>query len=70
VKIVKNLYLVQDNDRPLYVLARTYGHAVSIWKNKIAKENDIDVCDVEDPVGVNFICSGNEVLNSEGGNVE
>ena len=40
-----NLYHVQDADRPMYVVAFSYGHAVELWEEVIREENDIETGD-------------------------
>lgn len=57
-----SLYQIQDNDRPLWVQAEDYGQAVAKWKILIAFENDMEVDDVEDPQGVNFICDAEDFI--------
>jgi hypothetical protein len=36
------LFQVQDSDRPLWVVARDWHHAVQQWKDQIAIENNGD----------------------------
>ncbi|KKM78195.1 hypothetical protein LCGC14_1362420 [marine sediment metagenome] len=57
-----NLYLVQDPDRPLYVLASSWTIALRKWKGVIALENDIPVSDVEEPQGIQLICENNDLV--------
>lgn len=49
------LYHVQDNDRPLFVIAGSWSGAVSMWKRAIAMENDMSVADVDEPQGVQLV---------------
>lgn len=56
------LFNVQDSDRPMWVIADSYGHAVERWKVLVAKENDMWLDDVEDPQGVHFVCDHDELL--------
>jgi len=58
-----SLYHIQDSDRPMWVMARDYGHAVNKWKVFIAKENDMEEKDVEEPVGVELVCEDNDFLS-------
>lgn len=56
-----NLFQVQDSDRPMWVVAESYGHAVKRWREQIAKENPTDDCSGEEPDGVNLIASGTDL---------
>lgn len=56
------LFLVQDSDRPLWIVAKDYGEAESIWTDFVAKENDMKVQDVEPPQGISFICEDNDLI--------
>ena len=56
------LYNVQDGDRPMWVLANSFGDALTRWKYHIAKENEMDFKDVDDPQGVHFVCDDDELL--------
>ena len=61
-----NLYLVQDSDRPIYIVARDYGHAVQRWRRVIFLENydpEADsLDDVEEPEGAQLVAKGHELL--------
>lgn len=59
-----NLYHVQDNDRPMWVLAKDYGHAVTLWKRHVGEENDMSAIVVDEPQGVQFICDEDDLLNA------
>jgi hypothetical protein len=54
-----NLYQVQDDDRPMFVVARDFGDAVRRWQAQIAKENE--GCDGEQPKGVSVIAENSDV---------
>ena len=56
------LYYVQDPDRPVYTIARTYGEAVDKWKMLVSRENAMPTVDVEDPIGVSYICDDDEFV--------
>lgn len=60
-----NLYRIQDSDRPMWVVAETYGQAVQRWKVQIALENNQQPSDVTDPQGVELVCESNSLLDSE-----
>ena len=60
------LYLIKDNDRPLFVVAKNYGEAEYVWRKIVARENETTLDDVEHPKGINFICDDMElVLNGD-----
>lgn len=56
------LYHIQDMDRPMWVIAENYGHAVARWTAVVASENDMAQEDVEPPQGVAHICEDCELL--------
>ena len=56
------IFLIQDNDRPMYVVARTLAHAERLWRHVVARENDMSAQDVEMPLGVAFICPDDEMI--------
>lgn len=57
------LFHVQDEDRPLFVVADDYGHAIRKWQNIIREENDD--CDVGLPLGVAIVAEDNELVIGE-----
>jgi hypothetical protein len=65
-----NLYLVQDADRPLYVLASDFAAALRLWQAQIEFENDL-ASDTEAgepdqaPHGVQLIARGWQVLQAK-----
>lgn len=67
------LYLVQDDDRPLYVVARSFADAIARWQLVIRGENGDDLTEDPQPQGVQRICRPDELLvprlaRKEGGN--
>jgi hypothetical protein len=65
-KRIMPLYLIQDNDRPLWIVAKSYGQAEQVWKKIVAQENEISLDEVESPKGINFICDDMDlVLNGD-----
>jgi len=56
-----NLYHVQDSERPMYVIANDYGHAVSLWSRQISSENDDETPDPPD--GVCMVACGTDVTS-------
>jgi len=49
------LFLVQDDNRPMYVLAETWQEAVDKWRRVIQEENAPDDCSDEQPKGVQLV---------------
>lgn len=56
-----NLYFVQDTDRPMHIVADSYGEAVTRWQKQIQRENDSGDCDHEEPQGVTLVAEGSNV---------
>lgn len=56
------LFNVQDSDRPMWVVAESYGAAVEKWIKFVAKENDMEPEDVEAPDGVMLVCHDDEFI--------
>jgi len=56
------LYLIQDSDRPLYIIAKDKNEAENLWKEQIAKENDMQPFEVEECDGINKIADNDEIL--------
>lgn len=54
------LYLVQDSDRPLYVIAGSWSGAINMWKKAVAIENDMEVEDVDEPKGAQLVADEDE----------
>jgi hypothetical protein len=60
------LYLVQDADRPLWVVAESWQAALKQWQKQIAVENAtpdnlLEAAD-NDPQGILRICDNDELL--------
>ena len=53
------LFLIQDSDRPMWLVAADWGVALSQWKVLIASENDGD--DAE-PDGIQLVCPDDELM--------
>lgn len=61
-----NLYLVQDCDRPMYVIAKTWSHAVSLWRHQLARddpENAEDILNLSQPEGISLVAEGTDPDN-------
>ena len=58
------LYLIQDTDRPLWVVGKNYGQAEHTWKKIVAKENEIKIDEVESPLGISFVCEDLDLILS------
>ena len=58
-----NLYYIQDADRPMYVLAESYDHALTKWEKRIRIENNMEGDDYIEPVqGIQFIADYNDIV--------
>ena len=58
------IFQIQDNDRPMFVIAGSWGEAVSLWKRAIAIENECVIEEVEEPKGVALVCEEDEWITS------
>lgn len=56
------LFKVQDPDRPMWIIADTFGGAIEEWNKVIAIENDIKEDEVDPPIGVEFICPDEDIV--------
>ena len=58
------LYLVQDSDRPLYIVADSWERAIGAWQQVILTENPPQGDDtaLDSPTGVQFLCHDNEIV--------
>ena len=56
----QNLYLVQDSDRPMYVVAENWNTALEKWKAKVKEENDGEIW--EDCMGIQFVASSSDLI--------
>jgi len=56
------LFHVQDNDRPLWIVAKNYGQAEFIYKKVVARENEVSIDELEPPLGISFICDDSDLL--------
>lgn len=55
-----HLFHVQADDRPMYVVADNWQDAISRWQKVIEDENP--GCDAEQPTGITFVCSGDDLI--------
>lgn len=63
IKMKKNLYLVQDSDRPMHVIASSWENAIDRWEVKIRIENNMEDDDpVESPMGIFLIAEENDLI--------
>lgn len=54
----KNLYRVQDFDRPMYISAGSFDGAVAMWRAQLERENPGEDYSDEQPDGVEFLARG------------
>jgi hypothetical protein len=59
------LFHVQDDDRPLWVMAKDFDQAVTRWRGFVAAENHIPPREVDGPTGVQKICEDDEFIGEE-----
>lgn len=59
------LFYVQDDDRPLFVLARDFADAEAKYRMVIKRENDGDDFQYEPPKGINYVADDNDVVINE-----
>ena len=57
-----SLYRIQDPGRSLYVVSDRHMQAVDIWKKIVARENGVNIENVEDPLDVSFVCEDKEIV--------
>lgn len=58
----KNLYHIQDDDRPMWVLANSWSDALAKWKTVVAAENDMKAEEVSEPNGIAIVCESDDVI--------
>jgi aconitase A len=56
------LYLVQDSDRPMHVIAPSWQSAIDAWKAFVGDENDVSREEMDEPNGVALIAEDTDVL--------
>ena len=56
------LFQVQDADGDMWVVAKDFCEAEKKWRKHVARENHMDVREVEDPRGIVFICHDSEFI--------
>lgn len=57
-----NLYHVKDNDRPMFVLAGSWGEAVTAYEDMVRSENDLEPDEDVEILGVDFVASRLDIL--------
>lgn len=62
VNVRKNLYHIQDADRPMWVVATGWDNAMWKWKRLVAKENELKIDEIEECDGVKLVCSSNDLI--------
>lgn len=58
----RNLYLVQDDDKPMYVLASSWEAALAIWREYVRKWAGMLPDEPCEPVGIQMVAPDDEVL--------
>ena len=59
---MKSLFHIKDADRPMHVVATNMADALLKWSRRIAEENQMNIEDVELPLGVDFVAEPNDLL--------
>jgi hypothetical protein len=54
------LYQIKDDDRPMFVQAKTYALAIAKWEQYVTEENATDVG--PPTYGIVFICDDDDLL--------
>lgn len=56
------LFLVQDDERPLYVVAENFTKALEAWREIICEENDATMEQLDDATGIQKLCDDDELI--------
>jgi hypothetical protein len=56
------LFHIQDADRPMFVIDENYKDALEYWREAMAIENECQTSEVEEPLGIKFVCSNNDLI--------
>jgi hypothetical protein len=65
-----NLYLVQHEDGPMWVVADSFARAVDRWTQCAAYENGVSEDVVDEPQGVQFVCKAHDLILGDPGVLE
>jgi hypothetical protein len=58
-----SLYMIQDNERPMWVIARDYNDALRLWESRVREENDMAKDEaVDPPQGIQHICEQGDLI--------
>lgn len=58
-----SLFQIQDDDRPMWVVAENWNDALAKWKAQIALENQLALSEVTEPKGILLVCEHNDLLS-------
>lgn len=61
--VKRNLYLVQDDDVPMYVLASSWDTALAIWREHTRRWAGMKSDEPCEPNGIQMIAPADEVLS-------
>lgn len=56
------LYYVQDGDRPMHVLAKSWQGAVFAWRNRCCVENEGTSPAEHDPQGIMLVAENDDII--------
>ena len=59
----KHLYHVQDDDRPMYVVATSWIDALSRWKEQVSAENEESIEETAEPNGIARVCDDGDLIS-------
>lgn len=62
MKTEQKLFLVQDSDRPMYVIAESFDSAHDAWLDLMCEENECERNDVEPCHGIQRVAASDEFL--------
>lgn len=61
------LFQVQDDDRPMFVIASDWKGAIGLWSDQIRKENNMTADEVCEPNGITLICDDDALIVKQAG---
>lgn len=57
------LFYIQDPDRPVHVIAESWGQALEKWRSLVEKENpDVPSNEIDDPEGIKLVCYPEDLI--------
>lgn len=56
------LFQIQDDDRPMWIVAEDWNEALAKWKAQIARENTCEFEDVAEPKSITLVCEHDDLI--------